>query len=143
MMIFLVLWFVFMISYGVGTTSILRPQKVNWKTLKSLVATPYLNAIGTISVTVNQTNRMSFIPRLLSFYLWMFIRQDKILNLNMNYYQWGSWFIRVYRINCNFDHQRRLEEDRTRDAFNAFNHSVIFITPSLAFIPPFYRSVTN
>ena len=58
MMIFLVLWFVFMISYGVGFTSILRPQHVTWKTLKSLVVHPYLNAIGTISATLNQTNRM-------------------------------------------------------------------------------------
>lgn len=56
-MIFLVLWFVFMVSYGVGMTSILLPQKISFRTLKDVLLYPYLNALGNVDFTYNQTDR--------------------------------------------------------------------------------------
>ena len=59
MMIFSVLWFVIMLSYGVATTAMLSPQKeINSKTLKHLLLYPYLSALGNIDFEYNQINCM-------------------------------------------------------------------------------------
>ena len=59
MMIFSVLWFVIMLSYGVATTAMLSPQKeINSKTLKHLLLYPYLCALGNIDIEYNQKNCM-------------------------------------------------------------------------------------
>ena len=56
-MIFLVLWFIFMLSYGVGMTSVLLPQKISMHTLKDVLLYPYFNALGTVDYIYNQTDR--------------------------------------------------------------------------------------
>ena len=57
MMIFLVLWFVIMVSYGVGMTSILIPQKISLRTVKNVLLYPYINALGNLEFKLNQTDR--------------------------------------------------------------------------------------
>uniref|UniRef100_A0A7M5V598 Ion transport domain-containing protein n=1 Tax=Clytia hemisphaerica TaxID=252671 RepID=A0A7M5V598_9CNID len=62
MMIFLVVLFVFMVSYGVGMTSVLLPQHVSSKTFKDVLLYPFLNALGNIDFTYDQkeANQTSF-----------------------------------------------------------------------------------
>ena len=51
MMIFLVVLFVFMVSYGVGMTSVLVPQHITSQTFKDVLLYPFLNTLGTIEFT--------------------------------------------------------------------------------------------
>ena len=57
-MTFLVILFVFIVAYGVAKTSILSPKKFDFRALAvDVIFYPYLNVLGQIEISANQTDR--------------------------------------------------------------------------------------
>ena len=75
-MLFLTVFLVFLISYGVGMTSVLTPQKVKAVTLKGILLFPFLDALGNVDVDVYPESSM-FIVSLTLFLSKFIVRRNQ------------------------------------------------------------------